>query len=47
MPLRGGGGPLPSPASPYASRIVDFLDREALITRAARGPITGVDWQGS
>ena len=30
----------------YASRVVDFLDREALITRTTRGPITNVDWQG-
>jgi hypothetical protein len=29
----------------YASRVVDFLDREALLTRTARGPITEVDWQ--
>lgn len=29
----------------YASRVVDFLDREALVTRTPRGPITGVDWQ--
>ena len=29
----------------YASRVVDFLDREALITRTTRGPITLVDWQ--
>jgi hypothetical protein len=28
----------------YASRVVDLLDRDALITRAARGPITNVDW---
>jgi hypothetical protein len=30
----------------YASRLVDFLDREALVTRTTRGPITSVDWQG-
>lgn len=30
----------------YASRIVGFLDREALVKRTARGPITDVDWQG-
>ena len=29
----------------YASRVVDFLNREALVTRTIRGPITGVDWQ--
>jgi len=29
----------------YASRIVDFLDREALVSRTTRGPITNVDWQ--
>ncbi len=29
----------------YASRVVDFLDREALITRTSRGPITTVDWR--
>ncbi len=29
----------------YASRVVDFLDREALVTRAPRGPITAVDWR--
>lgn len=29
----------------YASRIVDFLDREALVTRTPRGPITAVDWR--
>ncbi|MBI4909713.1 MAG: hypothetical protein HY820_39210 [Acidobacteria bacterium] len=28
----------------YASRIVDYLDGEALLTREVRGPITGVDW---
>lgn len=28
----------------YASRVVDLLDRDALITRSARGPITNVDW---
>jgi hypothetical protein len=28
----------------YASRVVDFLSREALVTRATRGPITSVDW---
>jgi hypothetical protein len=30
----------------YASRVVDLLDRDALITRTARGLITGVDWPG-
>ena len=29
----------------YASRVIDFLEREALITRTTRGPITNVDWQ--
>lgn len=29
----------------YASRVVDFLEREALVTRTTRGPITSVDWQ--
>lgn len=29
----------------YASRVVDLLDREALVTRTGRGPITGVDWR--
>ncbi len=29
----------------YASRVVDFLDREALVTRTPRGPITAVDWR--
>ncbi len=29
----------------YASRVVDLLDREALITRTTRGPITTVDWR--
>jgi hypothetical protein len=28
----------------YASRIIDFLDREALITRKRRGAISAVDW---
>jgi hypothetical protein len=28
----------------YASRIMDFLDREALVTRKRRGAITAVDW---
>ena len=28
----------------YASRIIDFLDREALVVRKERGPITEVDW---
>ena len=30
----------------YASRIIDVLDREALVVRAPRGPITKVDWAG-
>jgi hypothetical protein len=30
----------------YASRIVDFLDREALVVRKSRGPITSADWSG-
>jgi hypothetical protein len=30
----------------YTSRIVDFLDREALVTRQGRGPIATVDWAG-
>jgi hypothetical protein len=30
----------------YASRIVDYLDREALLTRRERGPITNTDWSG-
>ena len=29
----------------YASRVVDLLDREALLTRTPRGPITAVEWQ--
>jgi len=33
-----------SPAS--LSRAADLLDREALITRTKRGPITEVDWRG-
>ena len=28
----------------YASRVVDFLSREALVTRTTRGPVTSVDW---
>ena len=28
----------------YASRVIDLLDRDALITRTPRGPITSVDW---
>jgi hypothetical protein len=28
----------------YASRIIDFLDREALVVRKPRGPITSADW---
>ena len=28
----------------YASRIIDFLDREALVVRKPRGPITSTDW---
>jgi hypothetical protein len=28
----------------YASRIIDLLDREALVTRKRRGAITAVDW---
>jgi hypothetical protein len=28
----------------YASRVVEFLSREALVTRTTRGPVTGVDW---
>jgi hypothetical protein len=30
----------------YASRIVDYLDREALVVRKPRGPITSTDWAG-
>ena len=30
----------------YASRLVDFLEREALVIRTTRGPITSVDWPG-
>jgi hypothetical protein len=30
----------------YASRVVELLDREALVTRRPRGPITAVDWRG-
>ena len=29
------------------SRTVDLLDRDGLIERSGRGPITGVDWQGT
>jgi hypothetical protein len=29
----------------YASRVVDFLNREALVTRTTRGPVTSVDWK--
>jgi len=29
----------------YASRLIEFLNREAIVTRATRGPITGVDWE--
>jgi hypothetical protein len=29
----------------YASRVVDFVDREALVTRTPRGPIIAVDWR--
>jgi hypothetical protein len=29
----------------YSSRVLDFLDREALVTRTPRGPITVVDWR--
>jgi hypothetical protein len=28
------------------SRVVDLLDRDGLVTRAPRGPITDVDWAG-
>lgn len=28
----------------YASRVVDFLNREALVARTTRGPVTSVDW---
>jgi hypothetical protein len=28
----------------YTSKIIDVLNREALVTRTARGPITRVDW---
>jgi hypothetical protein len=28
----------------YASKVIDFLDREALVARTSRGPITSVDW---
>src|SRR5262249_28660487 len=28
----------------YASRVVDFLNREALVTRPTRGPVMSVDW---
>lgn len=29
----------------YASRVVDFLDHEALVTRITRGPSTSADWR--
>ena len=29
----------------YTSRVIDFLDREALVTRTPRGPINTVDWR--
>jgi hypothetical protein len=29
----------------YASRVIEFLNREALVTRTTRGPITNVDWE--
>jgi hypothetical protein len=28
----------------YTSRVIDVLNREALVVRTARGPITGTDW---
>jgi hypothetical protein len=28
----------------YASRVVEFLNREALLTRTERGPLTSVEW---
>ncbi|MBI4484988.1 MAG: hypothetical protein HY655_03160 [Acidobacteria bacterium] len=28
----------------YTSRVIEFLSREALVVRATRGPVTGVDW---
>lgn len=28
----------------YASRVIDFLTREALVVRTPRGPISGTDW---
>ncbi len=28
----------------YASRVVEFLSREAIVVRATRGPITAIDW---
>jgi hypothetical protein len=30
----------------YASRIIDYLDRQALLVRQPRGPITSADWAG-
>jgi hypothetical protein len=30
--------------SGYTSRVIDVLNREALVVRTARGPITGTDW---
>src|SRR5207244_1062045 len=30
----------------YMSRLVDMLDREALLDRARRGAVTAVDWAG-
>ena len=30
----------------YASHVIDFLDREALLSRKPRGPILSVDWPG-
>lgn len=30
----------------YASRIIAYLEREALVTRSQRGPITNTDWPG-
>ena len=29
----------------YASRVVDYLNREALVKRGTRGPVINVDWQ--
>lgn len=34
-------------SAPTISRVLDFLEREAIVTRAPRGPVLAVDWEAA